>query len=57
MKISVELTVAQREQLEAVAKQLGVSPEELAAAALQDLLARSISAFAGTGLHTETYLN
>ena len=48
MKISVELTEAQREQLEAVANQLGVSPEQLAAAALQDLLAHDQSDFDDT---------
>jgi len=48
MKISVELTEAQREQLEAVANQLGVSAEELAAAVLQDLLAHDQSDFDDT---------
>jgi antitoxin FitA len=48
MKISVELAEAQRQQLEAVANQLGVSAEELTAAALQDLLAHDQSDFHDT---------
>jgi|GraSoiStandDraft_16_1057320.scaffolds.fasta_scaffold2119778_2 DNA-binding MarR family transcriptional regulator len=48
MKILVELTETQREQLEAFANQLGVSAEELAAAALQDLLAHDQSDFDDT---------
>ena len=39
MRLSVELTDAQRQHLAALADRLQVSPEMLAAAALRDLLA------------------
>jgi hypothetical protein len=41
MKIAVELTEAQRAALAAVAARLQVAPDELAAAAVRDLLAQS----------------
>jgi hypothetical protein len=38
MKLSLELTDAQEAQLAAIAERLSVRPEELAAAAVRDLL-------------------
>ncbi len=38
MKLSFDLTESQNEKLDAAAKRLGIRPEELAKAALDDLL-------------------
>ena len=38
MKLSLDLTESQNEKLDSTAKRLGVRPEELAKAALNDLL-------------------
>jgi hypothetical protein len=38
MKLAIELTTTQAEKLRAEAERLGLSPEELARAALNDLL-------------------
>ncbi len=45
MKVSIELSVAQAQQLEAEASRLGVQPEQLARAAVADLLDREQSDF------------
>jgi hypothetical protein len=39
MKLSIDLSVAQAERLRAEAERLGLTPEELARAAVADLLA------------------
>lgn len=41
MKLTIELTAAQAEQLRCEAERLGVAPEDLARAAVTDLLATS----------------
>ena len=41
MKLSIDLSVAQAERLRAEAKRLGLTPEELARAAVADLLANA----------------
>jgi hypothetical protein len=48
MKITIELSPAQAAQLEAEAKRLGVPVEELARAAVSDLLAAPDAAFPET---------
>lgn len=45
MKVAIELPPAQAAQLEAEAKRLGVAAEELARAAVSDLLAAPDAAF------------
>jgi hypothetical protein len=45
MKVAIEIPTAQAEQLEAEAKRLGVPVEELARAAITDLLAAPDAAF------------
>jgi hypothetical protein len=45
MRITVELTEPQIRRLEEVARRLGISAEALAAAAVQDLMARDDSEF------------
>jgi hypothetical protein len=45
MRISVEITEAQRHQLEEASRQLGVPIEQLASAAIGDLLAHDQSDF------------
>ena len=45
MKVAIELPPAQAAQLEAEAKRLGVAAEELARAAVSDLLAAPDTAF------------
>ena len=40
MKLSFDLTESQNEKLDAAAKRLGIRPEEIAKAALDDLLDR-----------------
>jgi len=46
MKLALELTPAQAEKLRAEAARLGLSPEDLAHAALSDLLAEPDADFA-----------
>lgn len=46
MKIAIELDAAQSEQLKAIASSLGVRAEELAQAAVNDLIEASASDFA-----------
>ena len=45
MKVAIELPPAQAEQLEAEAKRLGIPADELARAAVTDLLAAPDAAF------------
>ena len=45
MKISLDLTVPQAQALNEAAERLQVRPEELAAAAVRDLIARPAPAF------------
>jgi hypothetical protein len=54
MKLSVELTGALEAQLAAVAQRLGVAPEQLAAAALRDLLAQREADFEAAAQHVLT---
>lgn len=51
MKLSVELSGALETQLAAVAERLGVAPEQLAAAALRDLLAQREADFEAAAAH------
>jgi hypothetical protein len=48
MKIAIELNAAQSEQLRAIAASLGVPPEQLAQAAVNDLIDASASDFEAT---------
>jgi hypothetical protein len=45
MKISVEITPGQKQQLEEMARQFGIAAEQLASAALQDLLTHDQAEF------------
>ena len=45
MKLNIELTAAQAERLRQEAERLGLAPEELARAAIADLLATPDDAF------------
>lgn len=51
MKFSVDLSENEAERLEATAKRLGVRPEELARAALSDLLDHSEADFEKASAH------
>jgi hypothetical protein len=45
MKLTVELSAAQGERLRLEAERLGLTPEDLARAAISDLLASSVDDF------------
>jgi hypothetical protein len=47
MKLSIDLSAAQADRLRLEAERLGLTPEELARAAVADLLANTDEAFAG----------
>ena len=51
MRLSVELTPLQEQQLAAIAARLNVAPEILAAAALRDLLDRREDEFEAAAAH------
>jgi len=51
MRLSVELTPKQEQQLAAIATRLNVAPEILAAAALHDLLDRPEDEFEAAAAH------
>jgi hypothetical protein len=51
MRLSVELTPKQEQQLAAIAARLNVAPEILAAAALRDLLDRREDEFEAAAAH------
>jgi predicted transcriptional regulator len=51
MKLSIELSAAQAERLRHEAERLGLSPEELARAAVADILAAQDEEFRKTAEH------
>jgi len=51
MKLSFDLTESQNEKLDATAKRLGIRPEELAKAALNDLLDKPQEDFESAAQH------
>lgn len=51
MRLSVELTEAQQDQLNAIAQRLNVPADQLAAAALRDLLDRREAAYEAAAAH------
>lgn len=51
MRLSVDLTPTQEQQLAAIAARLNVAPEVLAAAALRDLLDRREDEFEAAAAH------
>lgn len=51
MKLSLDLTESQNEKLDTTAKRLGIRPEELAKAALNDLLDKPQEDFESAAQH------